>query len=51
MYRDYEKGIGYNLVIERGKGSNYVGDLTFTAFKKDQCTRLKIYRRTSVFWS
>ena len=35
--------IGFNLVIERGRGSDYVGNLTFTEFKKGHDAALRKY--------
>ena len=34
-YRDWSDYVGYNLVIERGPYSDYVGNITFTEFKKE----------------
>ena len=33
--------VSFNLVIERGRGNDYVGDVTFTAFKKDETYGLR----------
>lgn len=33
--------ISFNLVIERGRGTDYVGDTTFTAFKKGEAYGLR----------
>ena len=33
--------ISFNLVIERGRGTDYVGDTTFTAFKKGEASGLR----------
>ena len=35
--------VAFNLVIERGRGNDYVGDITFTAFKKDESYGLRKY--------
>lgn len=33
----------FNLVIERGRGSDYVGDITFTEFKKGEDSELRAH--------
>ena len=40
--------IKFNLVIERGKGSDYVGDVTFTQYKKGYAFGLKDHINTEV---
>lgn len=44
-YRNYSigHGVGFNLVIERGRGSDYVGNVTFTEFKKGEAYELSRY--------
>lgn len=39
---------GFNFVIERGNGSDYVGDVTFTKFKKDEAYDLYRYLNSEI---
>ena len=39
---------GFNLVIERGHGSDYVGNITFTQFKKGEASELAQYVNNEV---
>ena len=42
FYKRYNRNyVGFNLVIERGRGSDYIGNITFTDFKKGHTTNMR----------
>lgn len=49
-YRNYSVNhdVGFNLVIERGQNIDYVGNITFTQFKKDETNDLARYIESEV---